>query len=1036
MTPRPFTPSPGLRRGLLALAFFVSALLASAGEGKTAATFNVPAGDAAATLRQFAEQSGQAVVYMVDAVRGVPTNAVKGSLTPHEALEQMLAGSKLQAVADEKTGALSVTNNGKNAPRLAQTDSDQPGQSKIKDGVIVLDTFEVLGTKLLNMDIRRSRDDAQPYVIFDRTTIEQAGVDNVEDFLKQRLPQNTVGTTFNQRGGGGVSSGNISQINLRGLGINQTLILIDGHRAASVVNSGLTSADQADINGIPLSAIERIEILPTTASGIYGGGATGGVVNIILRRDYAGAELKVAYGNTLHSDTGSRRVDLAAGFSLEGGRTRVMIAGSYSDQNTLVTQDRPFFLRGIARVVANNPASIFGAFLPPSGARTNYATFGSPLNGPGTPTFGVVPVGATGNAGLAGLQPGIGQYDLALADNSQPAAGARFALLNSPTVESLNVTIRRQMVKGVEAFVELAAANNTGLFRQSLLTPLVVVPAGAPSNPFGQDLFASVPATGGESLQRSDSRTRRLVAGVVAELPGRWKAEGDFTYHESTRTLSPQVTVNSAAFGNAVDNGTVNVLRDLNKFPIDFSPYLLPSQSISAARSTLSDTTIRASGPVWALPGGESTLAASLEYRDERIPESTRITQANNSFPNGLTQINPSRSQQIESAYAEARIPLFSGKNRRTGLELLELQLAGRYDRYTVNGVTPFVNAGATTPIRRAANRNAEANPTIGLRYSPVADLTLRASYGTGFLPPSVAQVLPNVVQPSFLRTPDPKRGNSTIGTIDFLSGGNPNLIPEHSKSWSAGAIYAPRALSGLRVSLDYTRIDKSDNIGNLSPDDLFANETAFSGRIVRAPLTPGDPFTVGRVTFVDFSLINLTRAVIEAYDLQLDYSRKTESLGEFDFFFLAARQTHFQTQALASSPLVENVGISNGNPLKFKANVGLTWRYGRWSAGWTSRYFDSYLVSTNASLRLSQGGSAFVPSQIYHDVFVRYRFGVAGIRSRVASRYLDNLEVQVGVENVFNTEPPVDVSNQQSYYSPFGDLLGTRYRVSLKKNF
>src|SRR5262249_21909442 len=162
-----------------------------------------------------------------------------------------------------------------------------------------------------NTDIARSRDDAQPYVVFDRETIERSGATTVEDFLKQRLTMNTTAFTSSMNGN---TIGSPSSINLRGLGATSTLVLIDGHRSAGVI-AFFGSPRQADTNSIPVGAIERIEVLPTTASGIYGGSAVGGVVNIILRRDYSGAEVKLTYENTFASDVTGRRVDFGSGLN-------------------------------------------------------------------------------------------------------------------------------------------------------------------------------------------------------------------------------------------------------------------------------------------------------------------------------------------------------------------------------------------------------------------------------------------------------------------------------------------------------------------------------------------------------------------------------------------------------------------------------------------------------------------------------------------------------------------------------------------------
>ncbi|WP_340054746.1 TonB-dependent receptor plug domain-containing protein, partial [Pseudomonas sp. JAI120] len=150
-------------------------------------------------------------------------------------------------------------------------------------------------------------------------------------FLRQRLTAATSGASASQLGG---RTGNASSINLRGLGADETLILVDGRRLAGFSVAG--SLAQPDINGIPLSSVERIEVLPTSASGIYGGGATGGVINIILRRDYQGLEAKATYDGTFDGGGARKSIDLSGGFPLEGGKTRVMLSGAWSQSDPLL----------------------------------------------------------------------------------------------------------------------------------------------------------------------------------------------------------------------------------------------------------------------------------------------------------------------------------------------------------------------------------------------------------------------------------------------------------------------------------------------------------------------------------------------------------------------------------------------------------------------------------------------------------------------------------------------------------------------------
>jgi outer membrane receptor protein involved in Fe transport len=191
--------------------------------------------------------------------------------------------------------------------------------------------------------------------------------------------------------------------------------------------------------------------------------------------------------------------------------------------------------------------------------------------------------------------------------------------------------------------------------------------------------------------------------------------------------------------------------------------------------------------------------------------------------------------------------------------------------------------------------------------------------------------------------------------------------------------------------------------------------------------------FGVGPIKSVDGTLLNIAEAKYEAYDVQLDYSLSTSNLGGFDFSLMGTRQIHAQTRLIMSSPLVENVGLTYNNPSKYKANSAITWSARGWTAGWNSRYISSYTVSTAAATIQNQGGPT-VPSQIYHDVFVKYRF--ADLTGGVVNSALANLEVKLGVTNVLNKEPPYDAFASNVYYSLYGDPRLATYQLSLSKAF
>lgn len=996
-------------------------------------SFDLPADAAEKSLKRFSEQSGVQVLFPTKLARGVTTRPVKGEMTPRQALERMLANSGLTVIQNDQTGAYAIrreegteTKNGESRP--------SPGRAadSYADKQLELPVFEVMGSKLLNMDLPRSPDDPLPYVIFARERIEQSGAINLEDFLKQRLTMNTMESTFADSQGS--TFGTRSQINLRGLGTGQTLILIDGHRTAGSSYGVATGPAQPDLSGIPLSAVERIEVLPATASSIYGGGATGGVINIILRRDYAGAELKFTYNNTFDTDSAVRRVQFNGGFNLEGGKTNVLLTGSFSDAHTLALRDRNFVLENRARVLANNPANFLNATNPPLGSTPNIRSVnGSPLFGNGTSYFTFVPLGYAGSSSLAdvrtALQANAGRYNFDLADSVQANGGGGTPFYGVPETISLMMTVRRQFTERLQAFLELSGSNVISVFPVSRLASYTLA-ANAPNNPFGQAVRVTVPGTTGDSARRSDNFERRAVAGLLFKVGRDWTLEADYTWNRS-RTDSEEGPRLTGAEAASIQNGTINVLRDTQAFPIDLTSFLAFSPAFTDPfRFTLKDATIRAAGPLFTLPGGPINLSGLVEHREETIDRALEQSLA------GAPLTYPERKQTVASGYLECRVPLFSERNARPFLRQLDLHLSARWDRYTTESASTTAATEAT--ILRSKTRLDSANPTIALSYRPIQDVMLRGSYGTGFLPPTVYQLVTNP-NPLGVNTTviDPKRGNTSSSVPVVGSGGNPGLVPEESESISAGVVLTPKLAPGLRVSLDYVRTKKTDEIVQVTGQDAVNVEDLFPGILTRGAVPAGDPFGVGPITSVSAKVQNLSRTEVESYDAAVGYTWDKSRYGSIEFFAQSTWLVHLRRQVHPQAPITENAGknLSSVALPKFKATAGFIWQRGPWSAGWSTRFVDGFEF-TNATQILNQGADT-ISDQTYHDLFAGYRSRSASVGRGRWARLLAGTELQVGVKNVLNTEPAFDVSGAtQAFYSRFGSPQMATYWLTVTKRF
>ncbi len=329
-------------RLLLVAVLTLTALTSVAGaKDGTKPQFDIPAGEAADAFKQFSAQSGEQLLFSSSSLKGVKTNAVKGTLTSREALDLLVADTGLVVRQDDKTGAYSIrketSEESKNANRAIAKASDRPEKSgKVEGGRVELDKLEVTGSR-----IRVLLGEATPnaVVTYTRADLDMMGVQSFSD-LARYVPQLSIQGDADPetQGNFGGSFRGVSTAfrDLRGLGVNYSLVLVNGRRLPRLQQyDGFGSQN---LNAIPMGAVERIEILPSGASAIYGTNAVTGVINFILRKDHEATELLLSYRNTFESDTGQRNVTLNFGRGL--GKFSYSGSLAWSDTNSLAPRDR------------------------------------------------------------------------------------------------------------------------------------------------------------------------------------------------------------------------------------------------------------------------------------------------------------------------------------------------------------------------------------------------------------------------------------------------------------------------------------------------------------------------------------------------------------------------------------------------------------------------------------------------------------------------------------------------------------------------
>ncbi|MHC9085525.1 TonB-dependent receptor domain-containing protein [Luteimonas sp. RIT-PG2_3] len=1051
---------------------FVLAAVPVAIAQELAQSYSIPAQPLAAALETFGQKSHRSVMFDRATIAGVRSNAVTGRMSAEDALERMLRGTGfvMRAV---NTHTFVIEPAPADKPDVS-TQGTSGKDIEFSQKATNLPEILVVGERswTLNTDIRRTRDDAQPYIVFDEAQIRRSGATNLEDFFRDYL---------NASANPGLNAANeannqVGMINLRGLGSGETLVLVDGRRIAPI-NSGNAwgRIEQPVLNGIPLSSIERIEVLASSASGIYGGSATGGVVNIILKRDYRGLELEATFGGTVDGGATTRRVNLSSGLTpWEGGN--LSATASWQKDDPIEYGQRDFLIDYGNRRMALAPTSNEV----PLGATPNYRSAnGTPLTfdacSATNPTpycgtalgasFGSIPVGYRGIGldGAAGLLANAGAYNMDLASTTQKPSGgpwgSRAQVLNGTESMGGTLSIRQQLTSRIRGFGEIAGNRSKGE-RASPMFPAstIQLAADAPNNPFQQAIMVSLLETEEPRFSRYQTDTLRATAGVIADLPRDWHASADLAWnHTDNQYGSP--THLSAAFRNALPT-TANLLRDQLADP--WQVEYLPIPATASDREAVSTTaSLRLAGPLpFRLPGGAPTVSMHVQRAE------TKLEGAVNYAPNELmSQINYSVPRDIrnDAFYFEGRFPLVSPDKGIPLVHALELSLAGRHERYRVDGADPLIScllvsrpledADLATPcppdgalIERAVVSDSSFNPTFSIKWQPTADVTLRGSYATGYRPQEAFQLVSRVsVSPVYLT--DSMRGNEFMGngflrTINLISGGNTTLDPEHSDSYTAGVIYAPVRIPHLRLSADWTRIEKRDNyydpglllLGVLGGPDL---QTIFEDfiaanpdRVTRNP----DPasfgnYGVGPVTDLDLSLVNISGSKIEALDLAADYSMDFAG-GSLDFSLAATWAYAFKMQISENSSERNYAGTSSlaaldpassaGGP-EWRGNGTVRYSNENWGLGMRTRMTSGYDLSVQRVLIPAQGAVG-VPSQVYFDLFGHYRLG-------------ESTEIAMGARNIFNRAPPYD-SGTVLRISPYGDANGASYYLTITQRF
>jgi iron complex outermembrane receptor protein len=878
--------------------------------------------------------------------------------------------------------------------------------------------INVTGSNIKRVD----SETAAPIETITREDIQASGLQTISDVVRQ-ITANNNGSISPSFTNGFSASG--SAVSLRGLGPNNTLLLVNGRRMANFGLADDGHASYVDLQQIPFDAVERIEVLKDGASAIYGSDAVAGVVNVILRQQFTGITATATAGTTYKGDGNQYRGAITAGYGdLTKDRFNVFMSLDAQKQDAMPVNNRRAYVgsndlrfMGLPDTRPGNPNSGWGS----SSTLGNVRPV-NPLTGAVIGDYQSLP----GTCPPSNQDQGFCRWEVKDYTDQQPQVD-RFNVFGRGTY---NFTDEIQGYAELSYFqVKTATRSNPALMRANWFDPStnnikstqsIFLPVRHPDNPFAaQNLGAGISyadaALGGWDTDYTTD-TQRYLAGVKGTTSGwDWDVAGLYIRSDTESNNKHFYSLDRLQQGLAGIGpygyyrvGANAVLND----PAIYG-WIAPDR-ISNALSQNTIVDAKASRDIYKLDGGDLAIAIGYEFRREELSNPGVPGTATGNVV-GLGYSAGFGSRNVNAVYAELYAPI---------LKNLELTAAVRFDDYS--------DVGNTT------------NPKVGVKWTVVPSLVLRGTWATAFRAPGLYETSTANSTAGYTAVNDPVRCPQTNSPADCnaqilgINTGNPFIKPERSESYTLGTIWEP--VTGVSVTLDYWNFTTKDQITIGSAQAVLNNPASFPAAQVGRDSNdlPGIPHS-GTVLYVTTPFQNANKVQTDGIDLDVlskvnvgDWGQVTAELQWTHVFNYKQTFANGQTYNYAGTQGNYDVSSAAGTP-QDRMNIIIGWTRGPWTATGTIRYVSDYKSITwqgaeDGCISPLDGPDCHVASFTTLDLSASY----SGFK---------NWQIFGSIINVFNRIAPFNPSAaygdvNYNYNYAFSGGTGTQFNLGARYTF